>query len=87
MIHIRFHKNFEKKYLKLLMKEKSKVKERISIFSENPFDLLLRNHPLLGKYQEYRSINITADIRALYRLVSKNEVFFVFVGTHSELYF
>ena len=86
MIHVRFHKNFDKKYLKLRIKEKNKVKERINIFSEDPFNPLLRNHPLLGKYQGYRSINITADIRALYRLVSEDKAFFVFLGAHSELY-
>ena len=85
-MHVRFHKNFDKKQLKLRTGEKNKVKERIIIFSQNPFDLLLHNHPLLGKYQGYRSINITADIRALYKVVSENEVLFVFLGTHSELY-
>ena len=85
-MHVRFHKNFDKKYLKLRIKEKNKVKERISIFSENPFDPLLHNHTLSGKYRGYRSINITADMRALYEPVSKNEAFFVFLGTHSELY-
>ncbi len=85
-MYVHFHKNFDKKYLKLRTKEKNKVKERISLFSENPFDPLLHNHPLLGRYQRYRSINIIADIRALYEPISDNEALFVFLGIHNELY-
>ena len=85
-MYIHFHKNFDKKYLKLNIKEKNKVKERINLFSKNPFDSLLHNHTVTGKYRGHRSINITADIRALYESVSKDEVLFVFLGTHSELY-
>lgn len=83
---IRFHRNFEKKYLKLNFSQKEKLKERLGLFVRDEFDLLLNNHPLKGVYKGYRSINITGDMRVIYRHSEKDVVVFVAVGKHSELY-
>lgn len=83
---IKIHKNFEKKYKKVSTKFKSKVKERNKIFSKDPFDPTLNNHALQGKYSGYRSINITGDIRIVYRLLDKSTVLFVDIDSHSNLY-
>jgi len=67
-----------------------KVKERISLCVQNPTNQLLNNHALTGKFQGYRSINITGDWRAIYsiriNLNSEQEYYFELVGTHSQLY-
>ncbi len=47
----------------------------------------LKNHPLKGKYTDYRSINITDNLRAIYKFLNENECIFVAVDTHSNLYF
>lgn len=79
------HANFKKRYKKLRFVEKKKFKERRSIFLQNPFHLILNNHPLQGKYKGYRSINITGDLRAIYK--NKNgSVIFVDIDTHSNLF-
>ena len=83
---IRFHGNFGKQYQKLNEKQKKKVQERIILFLKNPFHSILNNHPLKGKYVGYRSINITGDLRAIYKFVSEQECIFVVVDTHSNLY-
>ncbi len=65
------------------------VKERILIFSDNPNHPQLNNHPLGREYVGYRSINITADYRALYKEVQIGDetiAYFVLMGTHEELY-
>ena len=82
---INFHKNFEKQYKKLKVNEQKKAQERLSIFLKNPFNPLLNNHPLKGKYLDYRSINITGDLRAIFKKSSK-EIIFVAIGSHSNLY-
>ncbi len=82
-----FHNNFDKQFSKLRTSEKKKAKERLQLFSENPLNPILENHPLKGKYTDYRSINITGDIRAIYKLLNENECVFVDVDTHSNLYF
>ncbi len=82
-----FHKNFEKKFSKLKISEKKKARERLRLFSKDPFDPVLKNHPLKGKYTDYRSINITGNLRAIYKFLNENECIFVAVDTHSNLYF
>ncbi len=80
------HKNFEKQYGKLRGKEKQKFKERRNIFLNYPFQPVLNNHPLKGKFKGYRSINITGDLRAVYKLLNEETAIFVAIDTHSNLY-
>lgn len=83
----RFHRNFDKQFKKLRASKKQKTEERLLLFLQNPFHPVLNNHPLKGKYLDYRSINITGDIRAIYKLISENEVIFIAVDSHSNLYY
>lgn len=85
-MRIRFHRNCEKQYKKLRLSEKKKCKERWEVFLNNPFNPLLHNHPLRGKYEGYRSINVSGDIRIVYRLIDKNTAYFVAIGKHRDLY-
>ncbi len=85
-MNIRFHKNFEKQYKKLKEKEQKKVRERLELFLKNPFNAQLNNHSLKGRYTDYRSINITGDLRAIYKFISEKECIFVVVDSHSNLY-
>ncbi len=83
---ISFHKNFEKQYKRLKKKEQEKTQRRLELFPENQFDPRLNNHPLKGRYNDYRSINITGDLRAIYKFISNEECIFVVVDSHSNLY-
>ncbi len=80
-----FHRNFTKDFKKLPSKLKEKFNERFIIFGKDPFNPILNNHPLRGKYLDHRSINITGDLRALYKKVG-NEATFVEINSHSNLY-
>jgi len=84
-MNISYSKNFIKQSKKLNKPIRDKVISRIKLFNENPLDHELNNHPLKGKYKQYRSINITGDYRALY-LTKDNDIIFDIVGTHSQLY-
>lgn len=83
---IYFHKNFEKSYKKLKGADRKKIKDRLGVFINDPFDSQLNNHPLKGKYEDYRSINISGDLRAIYKYINDDECVFAEIGTHSELY-
>jgi len=83
---IKFHKNFEKQYRKLLSKQKKSFKEKIKIFLEDEFNPVLNNHPLRGKYSGYRSINVSGDLRAIYKREAREGVVFVIIDKHSNLY-
>ncbi|MEK7185097.1 MAG: type II toxin-antitoxin system mRNA interferase toxin, RelE/StbE family [Patescibacteria group bacterium] len=84
-------KNFEKQFRKLSKKIKDRALEKLRLFTTNPRDRHLNNHHLAGEWTGYRSIDITADIRAVYKEMNKdkdgtNIVRFDSIGSHSELY-
>lgn len=80
-----YDKNFRKGLSKLSGKIQSKVDSRIDIFLKDPFDPILKNHPLHGEYESCNSINITGDYRAIYYLKGETAIF-IRIGTHTELY-
>lgn len=71
---------------KLPVKVKAKMVERITLFSKDPLDFVLRNHALNTPYKGSYSIDITGDYRAIYQLVDDETALFTHVGTHSQLY-
>ena len=85
-MNIAFSSEFNKKYKKLSRKFQSKFDEKVCIFEKDEFDSTLNNHRLHGEYVDHRSINITGNIRAIYKIVSKDNYYFINIGTHSELY-
>lgn len=82
----RYSARFKKQYKKLPEKTQLRVDERIVLFKINPSHSLLRNHPLQGNFVGYWSINISGDLRALYRYDDGAVIIFALLGTHSELY-
>lgn len=82
---ISYSKAFIKQARKLSPDIQEKLKLAARIFSQNPLHPTLRNHALKAKYKEYRSIDITGDVRALY-LQREDEAIFDAVGSHSQLY-
>lgn len=85
-MRIKLHKNFEKQYKKLKASEKTKFKERRDLFLVDEFNPVLNNHPLKGKYQGYRSINVTGDLRVIYQNKPDDIALFVDIDSHSNLY-
>ncbi len=81
-----YHKDFKKSYKKLPKKLQAQADEKILLFLEDPYNQLLNNHALTGKYMGYRSIKISGDWRAIYQLEISDLAYFVKIGTHSNLY-
>lgn len=81
-----YSRSFQKQLIKSPKKIKIEFRERIKIFTLEPFNPKLNNHELTGEFAGFRSINITGDWRALYVELKKSEVKFMFLGTHSQLY-
>lgn len=82
---IYLHKNFAKGYRKLTNSQKNKFKERRDIFLRDEYNPILNNHALQGKYEDYRSINISGDLRVIFKR-GENDVIFVAIDSHSNLY-
>ena len=85
-MHLDYTKSFLKQYAKLPRNIQLQTDERILMWQKNPLNPKLKDHPLSGKYQGYRSINISGDMRALYRKQGNTIIVFSFIGTHSQLY-
>ncbi len=84
---------YDPEFIKILKKQNVRIRksfrEAIRIFSKSPFDPRLNNHKLQREHKGYRSINITANWRALYREFQEGKdtiAYFVTLGIHRELY-
>lgn len=86
LVQIVPHRDFTKALKKQPDGIKVKVKSRLDIFASDPFNKILNNHALTGKYTGCRSINITGDIRAIYQQADEHTAVFVALGSHSQLY-
>ena len=85
-MNVILHRSFEKNYRKLRESEKQRFKQRRNVFLKNPFDPILNNHALKGKYEGFRSINIGGDLRVVYKTLDEQTAIFVDIDTHSNLY-
>lgn len=80
---------FKKAYKKRIATNKKlalQTKERISLFQYNPSSPILRDHPLTGAKKGLRAFSVTGDIRIVYLPISENEVTFLDIGSHNQVY-
>lgn len=82
---IEFSPIFQQQLEKVNPETRILFREAFEIFLEDPYHLSLRNHELTEEYAGIKSIDVTGDIRALYREVAER-IIFIYLGTHEELY-
>ncbi len=86
---INYDPEFLRKLKKVDVRISRSLKKRIEIFIKNPNDPQLKNHLLKDEYEGYKSIDITADWRAIYEEIEEEEeniAYFFLIGTHKKLY-
>ena len=83
---VRYSRSFHTQFKKLPASIQDKFTERIMLFVADPTHPSLRVHPLKGKFVGYWSMNITGDVRALYKKEEEEMILLVLIGTHSQLY-
>ena len=86
---IKYGTRFRKHYSKADKKIKTAFAQTLEVFLEDPNHPQLRNHALRNKYFGYRSINITEDWRAVFKIkhIGKQKIIvFHMLGTHEDLY-
>ena len=74
---------------KLNAKIRKSLKEKLAIFIKDPQDVQLDNHELKNQWVGHNSIDITADYRAIYKVIyygNETVAYFVAIGTHKQLY-
>lgn len=85
---VEFTHDFIKIYKKRFAHKPSvqkKFEERLKLFSENPQEIILKDHTLSGKMEGFRSFSITGDIRVVY-YIYENTSYFVDVSSHNQVY-
>ena len=85
-MRVRYHKAFQKQVIKLRPAQTKRLKVAVKLFAAEPNHPSLYNHPLTGKWHDYRSISFGGDWRAHYLPKGEDEALFVAVGTHNQLY-
>ncbi len=86
---VKYTDNFLKQLKKSNVRIRKAFKQRLVLFVKDPNDLELNNHSLHEPYLGYRSIDITADYRAIYKEVIQEVdtyIYFSSFGTHTQLY-
>lgn len=86
---VRYSPGFFRQYKKANIRIRGSVDEKIKVFLKDPDDPQLDNHQLKDEYLGYRSIDVTADWRAIYEEIDEGEevvAYFEVLGTHEELY-
>ncbi|MFZ3074244.1 MAG: type II toxin-antitoxin system mRNA interferase toxin, RelE/StbE family [Minisyncoccales bacterium] len=85
-MRVDFSNKFKKQYEKAPIAVKTILKERLMVFGRDKYAPILNNHELKGKYQRCRSINVGGDWRAIFQELANGDIYFEFIGTHSQLY-
>ncbi len=85
-MNVEYSKRFLKQYYKLPTKVQNQFQNRLELWLQNPHSPLLHVHALTGEYKGFYSLNVSGDIRALYRQTGESVVLFGFIGSHSQLY-
>lgn len=83
---VQTHRALDKKLKKIDPYIKDKFKTRLILFVSDQFHPLLNNHALSGNYEGYRSINVTGNYRAVFKLMAQDLAIFYDIDTHPKLY-
>lgn len=79
---IRAVKKWQKKPLELM----HHFKERLRLFSEQPFHPSLKTHSLSGGLKTYSAFSIIYEYRLVFKFISDNKALLIAIGTHDDVY-
>ena len=85
-MQVDFSARFVRQYHKLPYKMQKQFDKRLALFKDDPTTSILRVHPLKGRMDGYWSMNVSGDVRAVYKYDGDTIIVFMLIGTHSQLY-
>ena len=85
-MRIEYSKKFIKEFKKCPSAIKNTFAKKLEVFINNKYHPALNNHSLFGELKNYKSLNITGNWRAIFQELDNEIIYFVAVGTHSQLY-
>ena len=88
-LRVKYTKPFKRNLKEASLGIQIAFREARDLFYENPNHPALRNHALTEKFAGFRSIDITGDYRAVFKVregTKETIVTFHILGTHDDLY-
>ena len=85
-MRIVYERPFERQYKKLATSLQDKIWKRFELLTLHPANSLLNNHKLNPPYGGYRSINVTGNVRLIYKKDDTQTYYLRAVGTHHQLF-
>ena len=85
-MNLLFSERFKKRFNKLTKKVQDKFAERLDVFVKDPSSKILKAHPLKGNLVGYRAFSVSGDCRVIYRIIDKDHIKLIDIGTHSQIY-
>ncbi len=64
----------------------TRLRSKIILFIEDPFDNSLKTHKLGGRLDGYWSFTVEYDLRVIFYFEDSENAVFVDIGTHKEVY-
>ncbi len=86
---IKLHPRFKKSYKVRISTNKKlviQVEARMNLFKTDPNNPILKNHQLVGAKRKLCSFSISGDMRIIYMAVDRDEVIFLDIGSHNQVY-
>lgn len=80
------HSAFERQVKKIQKPLRARLWERLALLESDPVPELLHDHKLNPPFDGYRSINITGDLRLIYKRIDADTLYLRTLGTHHQLY-
>lgn len=78
--------DFKKQFSKLPKKIKESFYKRTQLFIDEQSHPLLRVHKLKGNLLGLRAFPVTGDYRVLYKIAGDEDIEFLDIGTHNQVY-
>lgn len=72
-----FSPSFKKKAKKLPAQAKRRLKARLALYMEDPYNDLLKNRAFGGNWGRYRTVSVDAGYRLVFRLLPEGYSFFI----------
>lgn len=81
-----FTSSFQRKFQKLPLKVQEQFVVRLDLFKENSRNPALKVHPLKGNLVGLRAFSVTGDYRVVFRMLDRESIELVSIGTHRQGY-
>ena len=89
MIKVSYSTSFKRSFKRKIVagsERETRLRSKIALFMNDPFDSALKTHKLSGRLKGYWSFSLEYDLRVIFYFEDAETAVFVDLGTHKEVY-